>query len=87
MTRYELLLFVHVLAATAWFGAVFFVVLVFELALRSDDRSALLRLIEIRRPARTHPEVRAGLQTFRLLSWLDLGLLLVAVFVMTTKPF
>jgi uncharacterized membrane protein len=45
MTLYDLLLFVHVLAAAAWVGAVIFFALVLELALRSDDRSLLLRLI------------------------------------------
>jgi len=152
MTLYELLLFVHVLAAAAWFGAVAFVVLVMELALRSGDRNALLRLIEyddrlapilyipavilvltagiglvfdgpwsfgdgwiiaglcllvavfvlgvgFNLPAAKRvrsaveatgvesAEVRARLQSFRMLSWIDLVLLVAAVFVMTTKPF
>ncbi len=152
MARYELLLFVHVLAAAAWVGAVFFVVLVFELALRSADRDWLLKLTEyddrlapiLYIPAvllvltagiglvldgpwdfgdgwvlaglgllvsvfilgvgfivpagrRVKAAVEEGgvesaefhvrLQAFRVLSWLDLGLLVVAMFVMTTKPF
>ena len=152
VTRYELLLFVHVLAAAAWFGAVVFVVLVTELALRSNDRNALLRLIEyddrlapilyipavililtagiglvldgpwsfgdgwviaglillvgifivgvgfilpaakkvkaaVEASGVESTEARARLQTLRLITWLDLGLLIVAMFVMTTKPF
>ena len=46
MTLYELLLFLHVLAAATWVGAVVFFVFVLELALRANDRSLLLRLIE-----------------------------------------
>ncbi len=152
MTRYELLLFVHVLAAAAWVGAVFFVVLVFELALRSADRDWLLKLTEyddrlapilyipavllvltagiglvldgpwnfgdgwvlaglgllvsvfvlgvgfivpagrrvkaaVKEGGVESAEFHARLQVFRALSWLDLGLLVVAMFVMTTKPF
>ena len=45
MTLYELLLFVHVLAAAAWVGAVLFFLFFLELALRSGDRGLLLRLI------------------------------------------
>ncbi len=45
MTLYELLLFVHVLAAAAWVGGVVFFGFVLEVALRLDDRSLLLRLI------------------------------------------
>lgn len=152
MTRYELLLFVHVLAAAAWVGAVFFVVLVFELAVRSADRDWLLKLTEyddrlapilyipavllvltagiglvldgpwgfgdgwvlaglgllvsvfvlgvgfivpagrrvkaaVEEGGFESAEFQARLQAFRVLSWLDLGLLIVAMFVMTTKPF
>ncbi len=152
MSLYELLLFVHVLAAAAWVGAVFFVVLVFELALRSADRSWLYRLTEyddrlapilyipavllvltagiglvlegpwdfgdgwvlaglgllvgvfvlgvgfiipagrrvkaaVEESGVESAEFDARLQAFRILSWLDLGLLVVAMFVMTTKPF
>ena len=45
MTLYELLLFVHVLAAAAWVGAVVFFALVLELAVRADERTLLLRLV------------------------------------------
>lgn len=45
MTRYELFLFLHVLAAAAWIGAVVFVVFVSELALRAGDRETLLKLL------------------------------------------
>jgi len=152
MTLYELLLFVHVLAAAAWVGAVVFVVLVTELALRSNDRSTLVKLVDYDErlaPLLYIPAVlltlaagiglvfdgpwsfgdgwilagivllvatfilgvglivpaskklaaavegagveaedaRARLQVLRALTWIDLGLLVAAVFVMTTKPF
>jgi uncharacterized membrane protein len=45
MTLYELLLFVHVLAAAAWVGGVLAFAFVLELALRAQERSLLLRLI------------------------------------------
>ena len=45
MSLYELLLFIHVLAAAVWVGAVVFFVFVLELALRANDRALLLRLI------------------------------------------
>jgi uncharacterized membrane protein len=45
MTLYELLLFVHVLAAAAWVGGVLLFAFVLELALRAQERSLLLRLI------------------------------------------
>jgi uncharacterized membrane protein len=32
-------------------------------------------------------DVRARLQVLRTVTWIDLGLLVVAMFVMTTKPF
>jgi len=152
MTLYELLLFVHVLAAAAWVGAVVFVVLVTELALRANDRSTLVKLVDYDErlaPLLYIPAVlltlaagiglvfdgpwsfgdgwilagivllvatfilgvglivpaskklatavegagveaedaRARLQVLRALTWIDLGLLVAAVFVMTTKPF
>jgi len=152
MTLYELLLFVHVLAAAAWVGAVLFVALVTELALRSNDRSTLVKLVDYDErlaPLLYIPAVvltlaagiglvldgpwsfgdgwilagivllvatfilgvglivpaskklaaavegagveaedaRARLQVLRALTWIDLGLLVAAVFVMTTKPF
>lgn len=152
MTRYELLLFVHILAAAAWFGAVVAFVFVGELMLRAKDRATLIRLIEyddhlapilyipavilvlaagiglvldspfefgdgwiiaglvlvvgifvlgvgfilpaakrvkaaVETSGLESDVVRDRIQTFRLLSWLDLGLLAVAIFVMTTKPF
>lgn len=46
MSLYEFLLFVHVLAAAVWVGALVFFVFLLELALRSDDRSLILRMIE-----------------------------------------
>jgi uncharacterized membrane protein len=45
VTLYELLLFVHVLAAAAWVGAVLFFAVVLEMALRAQERTLLLRLI------------------------------------------
>lgn len=46
MTGYELLLFVHVLAAAAWFGGALMSWLLFELALQADDPAWTLRLME-----------------------------------------
>ncbi len=152
MTLYELLLFVHVLAAVVWVGAVIFVAVVLELALRADDRSLLLRLIAyddrlapifyipavlvvlaagiglvlegpwsfadgwvlaglalllaafalgiaffLPAARRLHAAVAAGgadsseaaveLRSYRTLTWIDAGILVAAVFVMTVKPF
>lgn len=152
MTLYELLLFVHVLAAAAWVGAVVFVVLVTELALRSNDRSTLVKLVDyderlapllyipavlltlaagiglvfdgpwsfgdgwilagivllvaafivgvgfivpaskklaaaVEGAGVESEDARARLQVLRALTWIDLALLVAAVFVMTTKPF
>ena len=152
MTLYELLLFVHVLAAALWVGAVLFFAVVLELALRSDDRRLLLRLIaydERLGPILYIPaivlvlaagvglvvdgpwtfgdgwviaglallasafvlgiafflptakrlsaavegggpesdEARQQLGTYRTLTWIDAGILVAAVFVMTVKPF
>jgi len=152
MTLYELLLFVHVLAAAAWVGAVLFVALVTELALRSNDRSTLVKLVDyderlapllyipavlltlaagiglvfdgpwsfgdgwilagivllvatfivgvgfivpaskklaaaVQGAGVESEDARVRLQVLRALTWIDLGLLVAAVFVMTTKPF
>ena len=152
MTWYELLLFVHVLGAAAWVGAVIFYVLTSELALRAGDRGMVLKLIEyddkiaplLYIPASllvlaagigltidgpwsfgdgwivvglvilfgtfvlgvafmipTAKKVKGAVDStgldsdavgallgrFRFLSWLDLALLVVAVFAMTVKPF
>ncbi len=46
MTRYELLLFVHVLAAAAWFGAALLLLLIVELSARAGDRAGVLKLGE-----------------------------------------
>jgi uncharacterized membrane protein len=152
VTLYELLLFLHVLAAVVWVGAVIFFAVVLELALRADDRSLLLRLIAyddrlgpifyipavlvvlaagvglvlegpwsfgdgwvvaglalllaafalgivffMPTAKRLHAAVAAGgvesseavgeLHSYRTLTWIDAGLLVAAVFVMTVKPF
>jgi uncharacterized membrane protein len=152
MTLYEFLLFVHVLAAAAWVGAVLFVALVTELALRSNDRSTLVKLVDyderlapllyipavllvsaagigmvldgpwsfgdgwiltgiallvvtfilgvglivpaskklavaVEGAGVESEDAHARLQVLRTLTWIDLGLLVAAFFVMTTKPF
>jgi len=46
VTLYELLLFVHVLAAAAWFGAAFLLLLLVELGIRSGDTATILRMGE-----------------------------------------
>ena len=46
MTRYELLLFVHVLAAAAWFGAALLAIVLIELATRAEDTPLVVRLGE-----------------------------------------
>ena len=46
MSLYELLLFVHVLAAAAWFGAALLLLLIVELAARAGDRAGVLKLGE-----------------------------------------
>ena len=152
MSLYELLLFVHVLSAAIWVGAIVFFLFVLELALRANDRSLLLRLIAyddrlapiLYIPAvvlvlaagvglvldgpwsfgdgwviaglvlllsafalgiafflpaakRLHAAVDSAgvesdeaavqLRSYRTLTWLDAGILVAAVFVMTVKPF
>jgi uncharacterized membrane protein len=42
---YELLLFVHVLAASAWVGGALLVLVLTEVARRSDDRDYVIRLL------------------------------------------
>ena len=46
MSRYELLLFVHVLAAAAWFGAALLSLVLLEVASRANDTSWLVRFGE-----------------------------------------
>lgn len=152
MSLYELLLFVHALAAAAWFGAALLSVVLMEVAGRAQDTawivrfgefdetlakvlfipSALLVLITgvalvfdgpwsftddgwvlaglvllaaifavglgtivpagkklaaLGASGAAPTEVRGQLRKLRVLSWLDVALLAVAVFVMTTKPF
>ncbi len=152
MSLYEFLLFVHVLAAAVWVGALVFFVFLLEVALRSDDRSLILRMIEyddrlapilyipavilvltagvglvldgpwsftdgwviagivlllsafvlgvgfflpaakrlraaVDSAGVESAEVASQLGRYRLLSWADAATLVVAVFVMTVKPF
>lgn len=44
MTLYEFLLFVHVLAAAAWFGAAVLILMLVSLMSRARDREGVLRL-------------------------------------------
>lgn len=46
MSLYELLLFVHVIAAAAWFGAALLSLVLVELAMRSGDTGGVLKLGE-----------------------------------------
>jgi uncharacterized membrane protein len=46
VSRYELLLFVHVLGAAAWFGAALLALVLLELATRAKDTPWLVRLGE-----------------------------------------
>ncbi len=46
MSLYELLLFVHVLAAAAWYGAALLSLVLTELAARAGDRAGVLKLGE-----------------------------------------
>ncbi|HVM16035.1 MAG TPA: DUF2269 family protein [Gaiellaceae bacterium] len=152
MSRYELLLFVHVLAAAAWFGAALLALVLVELAARADDTGTVLKLGEYedrlaavlfipaallvllagfalvfdgpwsfaedgwvgaglavlvatfvlglglivpagnkmkRLAAERAPaeDLRRQIRRYRLLSWIDVGLLAVAIFLMTAKPF
>ena len=151
MSSYELLLFVHVLAAAGWFGAALLSVILMELAGRAEDTAWIVRfgefdetlakvlfipaallvlitgvalvfdgpwsltddgwvlggllllaavfalglgtivpagkkLAALGASGAPSAEVHAQLRKLRLLSWLDVALLAVAVFVMTTKP-
>jgi len=152
VSRYELLLFVHVLAAAAWFGAALLALVLVELAARADDSDTVLKLGEYedklaallfipsallvlvagfalvfdspwsfaddgwvgaglavlvgtfvvgvglivpagnkmkRLAAEGAPadELRRQIGRYRALSWIDVGLLALAIFLMTTKPF
>jgi uncharacterized membrane protein len=152
VTLYELLLFVHVLAAAAWVGAVLGFAVILELALRARERTFLLRLIAyddklapilyipalvlvlaagvglvldgpwsfgdgwviagvvllarafvlgiafflptakrlqaaLDRGGADSEDVAGELRIYRTLTWIDAGLLVAAVFVMTAKPF
>lgn len=46
MTLYEFLLFVHVLAAAAWFGAALLSLVLVELAARAGDRAGVFKIGE-----------------------------------------
>jgi len=152
MSIYELLLFVHVLGASAWVGANILGTLLYELAMRAGDRRWVVRLGELDDrlapilyiPAASlvllagiglvldgpwsfgdgwvvaglvllfaafaiglgffmplakklaaavadggadSPEVDRLLRSLRPVLWADVGVLVAAVFVMTTKPF
>lgn len=152
MSRYELVLFVHVLAAGAWFGAALLSLALLELAARARERAwivrfgefddqlakvlfipaALLvlaagialvlegpwsfredgwatgglvllvaifalglglivpagqRLTALAREGAGDDLMDAQLRRLRMLSWIDVGLLAAAFFLMTTKPF
>jgi len=44
MSRYEFLVFIHVLAAAAWFGAALLAVVLLEVATRASDTPWVVRL-------------------------------------------
>ena len=46
MSLYELLLFAHVIAAAAWFGAALLSLVLVELAVRGGDTPGVLKLGE-----------------------------------------
>ena len=151
VSLYELLLFVHVLAAAAWFGAALLSLLLVELAARAGDTAGVFKLGEYEDRVATllfipsavlvlvagialvldgpwsfgdgwvvagllllgvifvlgialivpagkklkalgtsgapDADVQRQIGTLRTLSWIDVGLLAAAIFVMTTKPF
>ena len=152
MSLYELLLFVHVLAAAAWFGGIVIGVLFTELAYRAGDRAQVVRHLyyddrlapilyipaallvlaagiglvlegpwgfgdgwvivglgvvalsfvagyavflpagkrlgaAVERHGAESDEAVAEFARLRPFVWADLGLLVIAIFVMTTKPF
>ena len=152
MGTYELVLFAHVIAAAAWFGAAFLLLLLVELGTRSGDTATILRmgryedrfakvlfipsalvvlvagvaltldgpwsfgndgwvvaglvllaavfvlgvalivpagnkLKELGASGASEPELHAQIARIRTLSWIDIGLLTAAFFLMTTKPF
>lgn len=152
MSLYELLLFVHVLAAAAWFGAALLSLVLVELAARARDFAWVVRLGEfddkvakllfipsslvvlvvgialvfdgpwsftrdgwvivglallvaifvlgvalivpaghkmtaLASSGASETDVETHLRKLRMLNWIDVGLLAVAMFFMTTKPF
>ena len=152
MSLYEFLLFVHVLAVAAWFGAALLSVILMELAGRAQDTAWIMRfgefdetlakvlfipsallvlttgvalvfegpwsftddgwvlagilllagifglglgtivpagkkLVALGSSGAPQAQLQDQLRKLRLLSWLDVALLAVALFVMTTKPF
>ena len=152
MSLYELLLFVHVLAAAAWFGAALLAIVLFELAVQAKDTPWLVSYGEYDEKLAPRLFIPAAIVTLlagvalvfdgpwsftgdgwvfsglvlfaaifalglglivpagkklsalagrdapaaelqrqvgklRVLSWIDVGLLAAAIFVMTTKPF
>jgi uncharacterized membrane protein len=152
VSLYEGLLFVHVLAAAAWFGAALLSVVLMELATRAQESAWIMRfgefdetlakvlfipsavlvlgsgfalvfegpwsitgdgwvlagllllvaifavglgtivpagkkLAALGASGASSSELSDQLRRLRLLSWLDVGLLAAAIFVMTTKPF
>ena len=152
MSLYELLLFAHVLAAAAWFGAALLGVVLMELGMRARDADWVFRLghfdetlakvlfipaalvvlasgialvfdgpwgfvgdgwvlaglvllaaifvlglgaivpagkklAALGAAGAPEAEIAAQMGRLRLLSWADVALLAVAIFVMTTKPF
>ena len=72
MSLYELLKFLHVLAAAIWVGG--------ASAPPTSRRASCWRS-----GGRGDAEVNARLQRISTLSWIDLGLLVLAVFVIVVK--
>ncbi len=152
MTLYELLLFVHVLAAAAWFGAALLSLLLVELMARARDTAGVLRLgayddrlatllfipsalvvlgaglwlvfegpwsfsedgwvgaglgllvatfvlgvalivpagkklVALGESQASETELQSQISRLRTLSWIDVGILTAAIYVMTVKPF
>ncbi|HXG77448.1 MAG TPA: DUF2269 family protein [Gaiellaceae bacterium] len=152
MALYELLLFVHVLAAATWFGAAVLSLALIEVAARAGERDFVVRLghfddalakglfipaalltlaagiwlvfegpwrfgddgwvvaglvllvsvfvlgvglivpagkriAELGATSGQEAELAAAVDRLRVLSWIDVGLLVLAIFVMTVKPF
>ncbi len=63
MSRYEVLLFVHVLAASAWFGAALFSLALLEFAGRARDSGTVLALGRYDDPLANALFIPAGLVT------------------------